>query len=112
MTENLACNIIRQIRYVREVSFVYTVVVSSRGQVVIPAEVRKKLKIKEGDVLSAYVDEGGKLVIKTLRKERAKKGIVDRTAGLLSEMEISGLEYVENIRRGSGRRLDSLEGGD
>lgn len=89
----------------------YTVVVSSRGQVVIPAEVRKKLNIKEGDVLSTYIEEGGKLVIKATRKEILKKGIVDQTAGLLSDMEMSGLEYVENIRKGSGRRLDNLEGG-
>ncbi|HOV80178.1 MAG TPA: AbrB/MazE/SpoVT family DNA-binding domain-containing protein [Bacillota bacterium] len=87
----------------------YTIIVSSRGQVVIPAEARKKLNIKEGDVLSVHIEEGGRLVIKPRRKERAGKGTVERTAGLLSDMEISGLEYVESIRKGSGRRLDELE---
>ncbi len=87
----------------------YTIIVSSRGQVVIPMEARKKLNIKEGDVLLAYIEEGGRLVIKVGRKKRIKKGVVDRTAGLLSDMEISGLEYVKDIRRGSGRRLDELE---
>ena len=87
----------------------YTVIVSSRGQVVIPMEARKKLNIQEGDILFVHIEEGGRLVIKTGRKERAKKGAVDRTAGLLSDMQMSGLEYVEEIRRGTGRRIDELE---
>jgi len=88
---------------------VYKIVVSTRGQVVIPMELRKKLNIKEGDILSAYLDDGNRLVIKVGRKENTKKGIVAQTAGLLSDMEMSGLEYVENIRKGTGRRLDELE---
>jgi len=87
----------------------YTVIVSSRGQVVIPIEVRKKLNIKEGDVLSVNIEEGGRLVIKTDRKGKIRKGVVDRTAGLLSDMDMSGQEYVEEVRKGSGRRLDELE---
>lgn len=87
----------------------YAIIVSSRGQVVIPAEIRKQLNIKEGDILSAYLDDGGRLVIKIGRKERVNKGVVERTAGLLSDMETSGLEYVESLRKGSARRLDELE---
>lgn len=89
----------------------YTVIVSSRGQIVIPAEARKKMNIKEGDILTAHLEEGGRLVLKAGQKKRIKKGIVDQTAGLLSDMEMSGLEYVENIRKGSGRRLSDIEGG-
>jgi AbrB family looped-hinge helix DNA binding protein len=37
--------------------------VTSRGQVVIPKEVREKFKIKEGDFVLFY-DENGKLIIK------------------------------------------------
>ncbi|MFZ5632932.1 MAG: AbrB/MazE/SpoVT family DNA-binding domain-containing protein [Bacillota bacterium] len=91
----------------------YTTTVSSRGQVVIPAEARKKMGIKEGDVLFVNIEEGGKLVMKAGRKERKEvvsKGVVSKTAGLLSDMEMSGVEYVERIRQGSGRRLDNLEG--
>lgn len=87
----------------------YTVVVSSRGQVVIPVEARKKLNIKEGDTLHVHIEEGGRLVIKTGRRERVKKGVVERTTGLLSDMEMTGLEYVEEMRRGSSRRLEELE---
>jgi AbrB family looped-hinge helix DNA binding protein len=87
----------------------YTIVVSSKGQVVIPAEIRKKFNIEEGDLLSAHIEEGGRLVLKAGLKKRVKEGAVEKTAGLLSDMEMTGLEYVENIRSGSGRRLNELE---
>ena len=87
----------------------YKIIVSSRGQVVIPSELRKRLNIKEGDVLSADVEGAGRLVFRIARKDGAKKGVVAQTAGLLSDMEMSGLEYVESIRKGSGRRLDEFE---
>ncbi|MCL6559893.1 MAG: AbrB/MazE/SpoVT family DNA-binding domain-containing protein [Firmicutes bacterium] len=90
---------------------VNTTVVSSRGQVVIPAEARKKLNITEGDVLSVKIEEGERIVLRPVRKKRGPKGAVGRTSGLLSDMEMSGREYVENLRRGSGRRLDEFEGG-
>ncbi|KJR99563.1 MAG: hypothetical protein VR68_08575 [Peptococcaceae bacterium BRH_c4a] len=91
----------------------FTVIVSSRGQVVIPAEARKKLNIKEGDQLVVHIEEGGRLVMKTGRKEIKEvsgKSIVEQTAGLLSDMEMSGLEYVEAIRKDSDRGLDDFEG--
>jgi AbrB family looped-hinge helix DNA binding protein len=88
-----------------------TTVVSSRGQVVIPVEARKKLNIKEGDILSVQVEEGGRIVMKPARKKKPQKGIVEKTAGLLADMGMNGREYVESLRRGSGRRLDELEGG-
>jgi AbrB family looped-hinge helix DNA binding protein len=86
----------------------YKIVVSSRGQVVIPSELRKRLDIKEGDVLSAEIEGTGRLVFRAARKNRAQ-GVVEQTAGLLSDMETSGLEYVKSIREGSGRRLDGFE---
>ncbi len=87
----------------------YKVIVSSRGQVVIPSKLRKGLNIKEGDVLSVDIEGGSRLVFRVNRKDRSKKGVVAQTAGLLSDMEMSGLEYVESIRKGSGRRLDGFE---
>ncbi|HUW66022.1 MAG TPA: AbrB/MazE/SpoVT family DNA-binding domain-containing protein [Spirochaetia bacterium] len=87
----------------------YDVVLSSRGQVVIPAEVRKELNLKEGDVLYAYVEDRSRLVLKAKRKEKTEEDVVTRTAGLFADMEMTGAEYVENIRKESGRRLDELE---
>lgn len=88
----------------------YKVTVSSRGQIAIPVEARKKLGIKDGDILLVQVDDGGKMILKVNRKENPKKGIVAQTAGLLKDMDMTGKEFVENIRKGSGRRLDELEG--
>lgn len=88
-----------------------TTVVSSRGQIVIPAEARKKLNIEAGDLLYVKVEEGERVVLKPVRKKRVPKGVVERTAGLFADMELSGREYVERLRSGSGRRLDELEGG-
>ncbi|MFZ5642547.1 MAG: AbrB/MazE/SpoVT family DNA-binding domain-containing protein [Bacillota bacterium] len=88
----------------------YTVIVSSRGQIVIPVEARKELGIKEGDILHVHVEDGGRIVMKMIRKNKKQKGIVDQTAGLLSEMEVCGKDYVEGIRSGSDRRLDDIEG--
>ncbi|MBE3585051.1 MAG: AbrB/MazE/SpoVT family DNA-binding domain-containing protein [Thermoanaerobacter sp.] len=87
----------------------YTVTVSSRGQVVIPVEVRKRMNIKEGDLLSVK-EEGERIILKPVRKRSVLKGVAEKTAGLLSDMEMSGREYVETLREGSGRRLDELEG--
>jgi len=90
----------------------YKVVVSSRGQVVIPIEARKKLDIREGDELQVHIEAGDRIVFKAGRKGSIKKGIVSKTAGLLADMEMSGVEYVENIRKDSGRRVDDHEGGN
>ncbi|GBF33154.1 hypothetical protein DCCM_2251 [Desulfocucumis palustris] len=90
----------------------FTVVVSSRGQVVIPVNARKKLNIKEGDILLGNIEEDGKLVFKTGKRDRVKKGIVDQSAGILSDLDIDGMNYVESLRKDSGRRLDNLEGRD
>ena len=87
----------------------YTVKISSRGQIVIPAEARNRLNLKEGDVLTLQVEEGSRLVLKADRREGVKKGIVAQTAGLLSDMDINGKEYVESLRKESGRRLDEIE---
>lgn len=81
----------------------YTVKMSSRGQIVIPAEARNNLNIKEGDTLSCYIEEG-KIIIKT-KSAKIKKGIFDETFGLLSDLDYDIKDYVEQLRKDSGRRL-------
>lgn len=83
----------------------YTVKMSSRGQIVIPAEARNTLNIKEGDILSCDIEDG-KIVIKT-KQTKIKKGIVDETFGLLSDVDFDLKEYVDQLRKDSGRRLDA-----
>ena len=83
----------------------YTIKISSRGQIVIPAEARNNLNLKEGDILSCYVEEG-KIIIKT-KSAKIKKGIVDETFGLLADLDYDIKDYVEQLRKDSGRRLDA-----
>lgn len=84
----------------------YTVKMSSRGQIVIPAEARNNLNIKEGDVLSCYVEDG-KIVIKT-KQSKIKKGAFSEAFGLLSDLDYDLKEYVNQLRKESGRRLDAI----
>ena len=43
----------------------YTVTVADRGRLVLPAEVRERLKIKEGDRLTFRIEPDGTLMIQT-----------------------------------------------
>lgn len=88
----------------------YTVKISSRGQIVIPVEARNSLNLnlKEGDTLACYVEEG-RIVLKS-KQTKAKKGIVDQTYGLLSDLDYDLKEYINELRKDSGRKLDANEG--
>ena len=87
----------------------YVIKISSRGQIVIPAEARNSLNLKEGDTLSVYIEDE-KIVLKT-KQARIKKGIVDQTFGLLSDLDYDFKKYVNELRKDSGRRLDTHESG-
>lgn len=56
--------------------------ISTKGQVVLPSRIRRKLGLRPGDPLDAKV-EGGSVVL-TPRKKRRRKAriIVDRRTGL------------------------------
>ncbi|AGL02171.1 AbrB/MazE/SpoVT family DNA-binding domain-containing protein [Desulfoscipio gibsoniae] len=82
----------------------YTVKISSRGQIVIPAEARNILNIKEGDKLSIHIEDE-KIILKT-KPAKAKKGIVDQTFGLLSDLDYDLKLHVNELRKDSGKRLD------
>lgn len=89
----------------------YSVTVSIRGQVVLPAEFRKKLQIKDGDELVASLEDN-KITLSAKNKPPRAKGIVASTAGIWSDMKVSGKDFVEELRRASGRRLDTYESGN
>ncbi len=66
---------------------------SSKGQVTIPQDVRKALRLREGDVLTFAVDETGQL---TLRSEQSS----DPVAGWLGAWrEGEGLTLTEILER-------------
>jgi antitoxin PrlF len=55
-----------------------TSVLSSKGQIVIPKEVRDKLGIEAGDRIQFIEDDGGFKIVPATRDIKALKGIVPR----------------------------------
>jgi len=50
----------------------YRTVISSRGQVVVPAELRAKLGLVQG-VRASWIEENGRLVLTPLTEQRVKE---------------------------------------
>ncbi len=61
--------------------------VTSKGQVTIPADIRRRLGVEPGDEVSFTVEDGG------ARVEVSGESVVERTAGALK-----GKEFAENLR--------------
>ncbi|MEW9082251.1 AbrB/MazE/SpoVT family DNA-binding domain-containing protein [Caldanaerobacter subterraneus] len=75
--------------------------VTTRGQITIPKEIRKKLNLKEGDKV-VFIEENGKIIIENsavfaLRQiQNEFKGEAEK-AGLKSEQDI--VDLVKKIRK-------------
>ncbi|MDI3280835.1 MAG: AbrB/MazE/SpoVT family DNA-binding domain-containing protein [Bacillota bacterium] len=78
--------------------------VTAKGQITIPASLRKALRIRNGDYLAVY-QEGNRLVAEVVGDRRTEPGIVQRTAGLWREraLDLKGLRQTDNDRL---RRLE------
>ena len=55
-------------------------VVTRKGQVTVPAEIRRELELKEGDKVAFVLDEGQVRLVRTT-------SVVERTAGALKSHE-------------------------
>lgn len=75
--------------------------VSSKGQITIPVEIRKKLNLKEGDKV-LFIEENGKIVlanssyIALKEMQDAMKGETEKV-GLVSEEDVNDL--IKDIRK-------------
>ncbi|HOU96618.1 MAG TPA: type II toxin-antitoxin system PrlF family antitoxin [Bacteroidales bacterium] len=75
--------------------------ISSKGQITIPKEVRKKLNLKEGDKV-LFIEEDGKVVIANASYmafkeiQQAMKGEAERQ-GLTSEEDVNKL--IKEVRK-------------
>ena len=74
--------------------------VTRNFQVTIPAEVRAKLGIKEGDLMEVYTDDKGRIVMEKVKKRRKT---------LKSGRKLTIEEINSIIERG---RRETFEGGD
>lgn len=75
--------------------------VSSKGQITIPVEIRKKLNLKEGDKV-LFIEENGKIVlanssyIALKEMQDAMKGEAEKV-GLVSEEDVNDL--IKDMRK-------------
>ncbi len=81
-----------------------TVTVSSKGQIVLPAHIRKKATVKQGDVLLVNL-VGDKIIIEPLIRPEQKdwERIIKKTAGAWKNI---APDYVDELRAASVARLD------
>ncbi len=63
--------------------------ISSKGQVVLPACIRRKLDLRAGDALEAQVD-GGSVVLTPRRKSAGKVRIVTNSLTGLPALDVEG----------------------
>jgi len=79
-------------------------VISSKGQVTVPLEVRIRLGLKEGDRVE-FVIEGGNTIMRPLRSE---ENPFEAYAGALAGAFPGGVReinaWVDRMRRGKGSR--------
>ncbi len=86
--------------------------ISSKGQITLPAPVRKKLGLRTGDVLKVMVAGDGKVILS--RKMESHQDpitaldILRETAGFWKEMSESGEEFVSQLRTQDQKRLERL----
>lgn len=87
--------------------------ISSKGQITLPIEIRKKLGIKTGDVLKVKIAEEGTVVLAGKTKAGNNPAgaikVLREAAGIWKDMEESGEEFVRRLRKEDNERLKVLE---
>jgi len=76
------------------------VTVSSKGQVVLPSDIREKLSIGKGTKM-VTVERGGLIIMKPLRK-------LSELRGILKEVERPTAEIVRELRKEWEIKLEGL----
>jgi antitoxin PrlF len=106
MQQNFTQSIIKQAQEVQEVQEVQDMkeiisTISSKGQVTVPAEVRKRLGIKQGDKLSFVIeDEGGvRLAAPRFRDLSSLRGAAGKLQKLLSWEEMREIAREDRVRK-------------
>lgn len=79
--------------------------VTSKGQITIPVQIRKKLKLKEGDKVFFFEEKGkiffqnaSQVALRNFQEEMAGEAI---KAGFTSEEDV--INYINDLRRNDGQ---------
>jgi looped-hinge helix DNA binding domain, AbrB family len=86
--------------------------ISSKGQITLPIEVRKKLGIKTGDIFKISFGEEGAIVIRSEKQDESNCNpleVLRQTAGAWKNMEENGEEFVRRLRSEDAKRLKVLD---
>lgn len=70
--------------------------VGQRAQVVIPAELRRRMGVKDGDVLHAELDERGRLVLEKVEADPVRR-LLRAGTGLYDGLD--GVDYQRAMRQ-------------
>jgi antitoxin PrlF len=81
--------------------FVPTATLTSKGQITIPLEVRKKLRLHAGDKIDFFETEGGQFVL------QPKTGSVMEMRGILKKLGYVPLDHVPSIEEMDQGILDA-----
>ena len=85
---------------------------SSKGQITLPVEVRRKLSIKTGDVFEVRITEEGTLIL--AGKARVNNDpanaikVLRDTSGIWKDMEETGEDFVRRLRHEDSERWKVL----
>jgi len=74
----------------------YVMKVSKKGQITIPAKIRRELGIKPGDKLFGEETKEGYLIKPPKKREGAMRGVADHVMGEDKALTITTLELEEN----------------
>jgi AbrB family looped-hinge helix DNA binding protein len=79
--------------------------ITSKGQITIPVQIRRKLKLKEGDKVFFYEEKGkvifqnaSQIALATFQKEMAGEA---KKAGFKSEEDV--IDYINEIRKDNSK---------
>jgi len=86
--------------------------ISSKGQITLPAEARKKFGIKTGDILKIRITEDGILVLpgKAGLNNNPANALeaLSKTSGIWKDMEETGEDFVRRLRTEDAERWKAL----
>jgi AbrB family looped-hinge helix DNA binding protein len=85
-----------------------TVKVSSKGQIVLPIDIREKISIKQGDVLLLHL-VGDKIIIEPIKKTTKKnwEKVLKETSGILPD---NNPNYIDELRASSLKKAGGKKG--
>jgi antitoxin PrlF len=79
-----------------------TATVTSKGQITIPVEVRRKLGLKAGDQINFFEEEGGKISF------LPKTGSIKDMEGILQKLGYAPLDHTPTIEEMDNAVLDAV----